>query len=150
MDWRQGITWTKTESIDGRINAPPYPKGLIHGTDVWKKMNQNNGPCTVSLLRSDPRDLTHCHKPLSTAFKLKLRCHCCHRCGITLTYHHLEWRQGTWSTLVHVMAWWRHQAITWINVYLNLSSIAFCGIHRPISQEVFKISSYKMRFHITL
>ena len=41
------------------------------------------------------------------------------------------------------LAAWRHQAITWTNV--DLSSMEFCGIRlRSISQEILKISTYKM------
>ena len=62
-------------------------------------------------------------------------------CGLLIPYDDIELGQHCFRVRLVV---WQHQAITWNNVDL---SVEFCGTHlTPISQEVLKISIYKMSF----
>ena len=58
------------------------------------------------------------------------------------------WRHQSWSTLAQIMAWCRHQAITWTNV--DLSSVRSSGIHlSAILQEMPQPSVTKISLKFT-
>ena len=77
------------------------------------------------------------HVPLLHNWRTELT-----HCGLVTPYDDIKLGQHCFR--LWLVAWW-HQAITRHNV--DLSSVEFCDTHlTPISQEVLKISIYKMSF----